>query len=92
MRRPRRRDKVARSRGSCAFSWLDIIRHTGAANLALVNPRRSVPTLNIAIEEMDLILINGTVASRYNCNDVVNPIGFNYTGVTCGTSSSTESY
>ena len=62
-----------------------------APNLALVNPRRSVPTLNIAIEEMDLTLTNRRVASRYNYNNVVNPIGFNCTGVTCGTSSSTES-
>lgn len=51
----------------------------------------AAPCKNIAIENVDLTLINGTVASGYHCDAVIDQVGFNCTGATCGTSSATGS-
>jgi hypothetical protein len=85
---------VAGDCNSSLFKIEDVVFRK-AVGTVLADPIASLqcsaaaPCVNIAVEEMDLKLENGTVASGYNCNDVVDPIGFNCTGLPCGTSSAT---
>ena len=85
--------------GACNTSLFEIqdltfknIAGTIAANpIASLQCSAAAPCKNIALQNIDLAWANGTIASGYNCDAVVNQIGFNCTGSTCGTSSATGS-
>lgn len=83
--------------GNCSTSLFQIedVAFSNAEGTETADPIASLqcsaaaPCTNITITGMDLSLTNGTVASGYNCNALVNPIGFNCTGSTCLSGSAT---
>ena len=85
--------------GNCNSSLFEIedVTFETAIGTVLSDPIASLqcsadaPCSNITIQGIDLKLVNGTEASGYNCNSVVNPMGFNCTGSTCEQSSATGS-
>lgn len=76
--------------GNCSTSLFEVedltfenVKGTIAANpIASLACSAAAPCSGIALEGVDLVLANGTVASGYKCTAVVGQVGFNCTGGT----------
>jgi hypothetical protein len=73
------------------LTFKNLVGTVSSNPIASLQCSAAAPCDNIGIEDVALTLTNGTAAGGYNCDAVVDPIGFNCTGHTCGTSSATGS-
>lgn len=71
------------------MTFSDAVGTETADPIASLQCSAAAPCTNITITGMDLTLTNGTAASGYNCNALVDPRGFNCSGATCLTGSAT---